>query len=129
LKKTAERLREQENQLRSKQQSAVTATQESNDEIELENDNRILREKLAATEANVGIFVKEMGSLLDQHEPPPTNTRNTEDSRPLPTKGVKLSNSRAFKKSGASRVKGQSPDDKYSSNRRSIERKSYLHFD
>jgi predicted nuclease with TOPRIM domain len=36
---------------------------------ELQEENRGLKEKLVQTEKNVGVFVKEMASLLDQHQP------------------------------------------------------------
>jgi predicted nucleic acid-binding Zn-ribbon protein len=36
---------------------------------ELQEENRGLKEKLIQTEQNVGVFVKEMASLLDQHQP------------------------------------------------------------
>ncbi len=34
----------------------------------MEIENKELREKISATELNVGSFVQDMGSLLDQHE-------------------------------------------------------------
>lgn len=36
---------------------------------ELQEENRVLKEKLVQTEQNVGVFVKEMANLLDQHQP------------------------------------------------------------
>lgn len=36
---------------------------------DLREENRRLREKVTVTEQNVGVFIREMGSLLDQHEP------------------------------------------------------------
>lgn len=36
---------------------------------ELQEENRNLKEKLVQTELNVGVFVKEMASLLDAHQP------------------------------------------------------------
>lgn len=36
---------------------------------ELQEENRNLKEKLVQTEQNVGVFVKEMACLLDQHQP------------------------------------------------------------
>ena len=35
---------------------------------EVEDENKHLKEKLDSTNSNVGTFIKEMSSLLDQHE-------------------------------------------------------------
>ena len=63
LSKTTEKLRQKENSLRFKRESLTKKG--GNEGVELEEENRVLREKLAQTEANVGVFVREMGSLLD----------------------------------------------------------------
>ena len=95
------------------------------EEKTLRAENKVLKEKLAATEANVGIFVREMGSLLDQHEPPgiDENVQRT----PGPLKGTK--HVRAGK-TKTRVLRGTSPEDsKFSHLRRSVERKPYLQFD
>lgn len=54
---------------------------------ELLEENKKLKEKLKSTEQNVGNFIKEMGSLLNSHEPPGFTYEN-ESPKPT-TKGKK----------------------------------------
>ena len=58
---------------------------------DLVEENQRLREKVHATEQNVGIFIKEMASLLDQHEPPGLRQLDSEepDFVPRPPSKVK----------------------------------------
>ena len=123
LKRTTEKLRQKEAGIRAKRD---VMSKGGNQEDQLEMENRALREKLAQTEANVGIFVREMGSLLDQHEPPGMSTRDDQNAYKSPalTKGTKVQ--RMHKGKGR---KGQSPEDKFGAIRRSGERKNYLQFD
>lgn len=37
---------------------------------EVIEDNKQLKDKIKASEESVGIFIREMSNLLDQHEPP-----------------------------------------------------------
>lgn len=50
---------------------------------DLMEENRRLRDKVRMTEQNVGVFIREMGSLLDQHEPPTVRVEE-EDMMPRP---------------------------------------------
>jgi hypothetical protein len=53
---------------------------------ELVEENKRLREKVQVTEQSVGLFIREMASLLDQHEPP---ALSEEDLVPRPPSKVK----------------------------------------
>ena len=125
LKRTTEKLRQKEAGIRGKRDMMSNKGGTSEDQLEYEN--RALREKLAQTEANVGIFVREMGSLLDQHEPPGMSTHDDQNHFKSPgiNKGTRIQ--RMHKGKGQ---KGRSPEDKFGSAvRRSGERKNYLQFD
>lgn len=53
---------------------------------DLIEENQKLRDKVQVTEQSVGLFIREMASLLDRHEPPPLSD---EDLVPRPPSKVK----------------------------------------
>ena len=98
----------------------------------LKTENRDLREKLSHAEQNVQSFIREMGTLLAQHEPPSGVKKAMEEvmfasANKAASKNFKMP--RANKR--ASRKQGNSPDDyrTSTSKKRSVERKARLQFD
>jgi len=72
--------------LRQKVAKLKTKAQPDRGLQELVEENKRLREKVQVTEQSVGLFIREMASLLDQHEPP---ALSEEDFAPRPPSKVK----------------------------------------
>ena len=98
----------------------------------MNDENQELKSKLEFAEQNVANFIKEMGNLLAQHEPPSAVKRAIEEAM-FPKsnagnvgKNFKMSRTKAVRNS---RAKGASPEDKMGKIKRSVDRKARLHFD
>ena len=92
---------------------------------DLREENRRLKEKVTVTEQNVGVFIREMGSLLDQHEPSVPRAEEEELAPRPPSKNKKLVRPKI-----RSRMTTYSPErmEEKTSTRRSIDKRR-LQFD
>jgi hypothetical protein len=92
---------------------------------DLLEENRRLKDKVQVTEQNVGVFIREMGSLLDQHEPSGARAEEEDLAPRPPSKNKKL-----IRPKIRSRMTTYSPErlEEKTSTRRSIDKRR-LQFD